>query len=77
MEKLSSRKLRSLRTFQKEFCAHTNLDGFRELLVVNVRKLMPCEIASYDEMNPDQHISINRGNPVGAFPPWFRGCGSG
>lgn len=69
MERLSSHKLRSLLTFLREFYAHTSLDGFREHLVRNIREVIPCEIATYDEMNPDQHTSIDRGSPADAFPP--------
>jgi len=68
MDKLTSQQLRSLLEFLRELYVPTSLEKFREHLVGSIRKLIPCEIATYDEMNPDRHTSIDRGSPAGAFP---------
>ena len=69
MARLTSFELQSLFQFLRELYAPAGLDEFRNHLVDNLRRLIPCEIATYDEMNPDRHTSIDRGSPAGAFPP--------
>lgn len=68
MERLTSYQLQTLLEFLRQMYAPASLDGFKDRLVGNIRKLIPCEIASYDEMVPDRHTSIDRGSPPGAFP---------
>ncbi len=69
MRQLRDRDSRAIVDFVRKLYAPASLDEFRDRLLEDIRQLIPCEIATYDEMNAGQHTSIDRGNPAGAFPP--------
>lgn len=62
-------ELNSLLEFLRALYVPSSLDEFRDHLVKNLHRLIPCDIATYDEMDPSRHISIDRASPSDAFPP--------
>lgn len=65
MERLVQRDYDAILDFLEGLYAPSTLKEFPDLLVDNLRKLIPCDLTSYDEMNPDRHISNDRGSPAG------------
>jgi DNA-binding CsgD family transcriptional regulator len=65
MERLVQRDFAAILDFLEEIYAPVALSEFPERLVGNLRKLIPCDMATYNEMNPDRHFSIDRINPAG------------
>lgn len=69
MNELRDRDFRAIVDFVRKLYAPADLDEFRDRLLDAIRQLIPCDLATYDEMNPAVHTSVDRGNPTGAFPP--------
>lgn len=71
MECLGVRDTRVILDFLSAIYDQGNLSEFRDRLVANLAKLIPCDLASYDEMNPDRRTSLDLGSPHGVLTPEF------
>jgi len=69
MERLGQRDFEVILDFLKEIYAPVVLSEFPDRLVDNLRQLIPCELATYDEMDPDRHISVDQGSPADMMTP--------
>jgi DNA-binding CsgD family transcriptional regulator len=65
MERLVQRDYDAILGFLELLYAPVVLSEFPDHLVENLCKLIPCEVATYDEMNPDRHVSIDQTGPAG------------
>jgi DNA-binding CsgD family transcriptional regulator len=65
VERLVQRDFRTILDFLEVLYAPIVLSEFPGRLVESLCRLIPCEVATYDEMNPGRHISIDRASPDG------------
>jgi DNA-binding CsgD family transcriptional regulator len=65
MERLAQRDYAAILDFLRELYAPVVLEEFPVRLVDNLCRLIRCEVATYDEMNPDHHVSVDRASPAG------------
>jgi DNA-binding CsgD family transcriptional regulator len=73
IERLTECDFRATLDFLHELYTPACLDEFPSVLVGQIRKLIPCDLATYGEMNLDRHISIDRASPAEGFPPEVSG----
>jgi DNA-binding CsgD family transcriptional regulator len=64
MERLAQRDYNAILEFLEGLYAPVAFGEFPSSLVENLRKLIPCDLATYNEMDPGRHISIDRASPA-------------
>ena len=69
MERLRSADYTRILAFLTQLYGVRDLDEFGTVLVNSIRRLIRCEVASYDEMDPDRHSSVDRTGPDGIMTP--------
>lgn len=69
MERLRSADYTRILAFLTRLYSVRDLDEFGTVLVNNIRQLIRCEVASYDEMDPERHSSVDRTGPDGIMTP--------
>ena len=69
MERLTQRDLRALLTFLQDCYAIRSFQYFIPRALSGLRSLVPCELASYSEMNPREESSWNVLDPEGFVTP--------
>lgn len=69
MERLTHRDLRALLEFFRECYALHEFNDFVTGTLCGLQKLIPCLLASYDEMNPSKRTSVNWLDPPGSLTP--------
>ena len=74
MEQLLQRDLEAILNFLKELYASTTSGDFSDRLVRNLARLLPCDLATYNEMDPANHTSVDCGDPPGIMTPKLGEC---
>lgn len=69
VERLRSADYRRILAFLTDIYSVRDLDELPGVLVNSIRALIRCEVASYDEMDPDRHTSVDRTGPDGIMTP--------
>ena len=66
------RDFRAIHDFLSELNGPSNLRNFPDRLVESLHNLIPSDLTTYDEMDPDHHTSVDLGRPADMLTPEFR-----
>ncbi len=69
MEALEGSDYRAILQFVSELYVPAGIQEFPDRVLENIRRLIPCDFATYDEMDPARRNSIDRASPAECFPP--------